>query len=70
MSKPIHPIDKMQREIFAVRCDPLKVRRLIARHVKPLLDLIDYHNDGTEHFVGCSPTCRACRLVAAWRAKL
>lgn len=63
MSKPIHPIRKMQRDIWAVRADRAKLERKIARHVKPLLDAL-------EELLGSPQTANyaaAEHLLAAWK---
>ena len=73
MTKPVHPIRKMQRDLWAVRSDPEKVERKIARHVKPLLDALDRsHNRKTLWSKAIEPdaNCPDCKLLAAWRAKL
>lgn len=74
MTKRLHPIQKIQREL----CDPAACRgggtatndhRIIARHVKPLLDAIwDDHTICRD--MDEEGQCRICRLHAEWSAKL
>lgn len=80
MSKPIHPIRKMRQHLGRLywydvrnrRFNP-RVEEVIARHIKPLLDALwDDHEIcrvGVDKY-GDKPTCKTCRLVAAWREKL
>ena len=68
MTKPIHPIRKMQNELdqlFVSECGGVKEAKIIARHVRPLLDALEKsHSPATGHI------CQDCHLLARWRAKL
>ena len=70
MTKPVHPIRKMQRDLWAVRSDPQKMERKIARHVKPLVDALSGQHTFANMASQPHDDCHVCRLLAAWRAKL
>jgi hypothetical protein len=75
MSKPIHPIRKLRYELFRYLYGGPGVHdKVIARHVKPLLDALDQEHGaiGSEYnWHGHKEvTCDVCVLLAAWRAKL
>ncbi len=76
MSKPIHPIRKLAKAVDPWNRSIVERERIIARHVKPLLDaLADTHelegralypNEAEE---GCPyDPCWICDLLAEWRA--
>ena len=76
MSKPMHPISKMQRELWRIRPTTASDEcEHIARHVKPLLDALEKSHTFISPQGPICPTlnadfCPVCRLLAAWRAKL
>lgn len=63
MTKPIHPIRKMQQAM--IRTAISREAEIIARHVKPLLDALE-----KGHSPAASHICEDCHLLAKWRAKL
>jgi hypothetical protein len=83
MNKPVHPIRRMRRSIldrfddsvrmFLAEDELVQLDRVIARHVRPLLDALeDDHGfaHGTCDSSRWDPTgCPKCALLAAWRAK-
>lgn len=67
MTKPIHPIRKMQQAM--IRADIPREAEIIARHVRPLLDALEH--DHTERWQHKHDThCETCLLLDAWRADL
>jgi hypothetical protein len=73
VSKPIHPIRKIvaavARDVYGDKLPRNdRAERSVARHVKPLLDALDYVE---RFYFPPGPNQRKARdLVDAWRAKL
>lgn len=72
MTKRIHPIRKMQRDIWSVRSDRAKLERRLARHLKPLLDALEGEHCTHLHRdeYGIEEDCDVCRLLAQWQEEL
>lgn len=79
MSKPVHPIRKMRVALeqagAAMPFDPTDVEPVLARQLKPLLDLAERalnHSRGQRKDGAVWPPCDCddCHLLARWRAKL
>ena len=81
--KKQHPIRKMQQaemDVWAGRgggkASSLadlnnQSMRVLARHVKPLLDALDtFGHSSFHHDYSDLRSCEVCRLLAEWKAKL
>lgn len=63
-----HPIEKLCRDLDRRGYDYAAERRIIARHVRPLLDELER---GIRFYYPAGPNQRkASDLLAEWRAKL
>jgi hypothetical protein len=80
VTKPVHPIKKMRQGIlnlfdesvqeFLDEDERIRIDRSIARHVKPLLDALEFDHTPVGTQVKYDEDCETCHLLAAWRAKL
>ena len=72
MTKPIHPVRKLQvaiRRASAYESRPNEfIDSVAARHVAPLLDALEFDHTARWH-PKHDPHCEICRLLDAWRAE-
>lgn len=74
MSKPTHPIRKLLAALelhnAATTKLPNDYQKAVARHIKPLLDALEFDHTPVGTQVKYDEDCETCHLLAAWRAKL